>query len=66
MALRYRSLLPRYTTFAEGSELEHDDLVSMRNYTEPASLETHALISDGVERPELVRASVPFIKPCGA
>jgi hypothetical protein len=47
---------PRYTTFAEGSELEHDDLSSMRNYKQPASLEFRALIPGGVERLELVKA----------
>jgi hypothetical protein len=47
---------PRFTTFAEGSELEHDDLSSMRNYKQSASLEFRALISEGVEHLELVKA----------
>jgi hypothetical protein len=47
---------PRYTTFAEGSELEHDDLASMHNYKQQGSLEFRALISEGVEHLELVKA----------
>jgi hypothetical protein len=47
---------PRYTTFAEGSELEHDDLASMHNYKQQGSLEFRALISEGVEHLDLVKA----------
>jgi hypothetical protein len=46
---------PRFTTFAEGSEFEHDDLASMLKCKQPASLKFHALISNGVEHLELVR-----------
>jgi hypothetical protein len=46
---------PRFTTFAQGSELEHDDLTSMRKCKQPASLKFHALISNVVEHLELVR-----------
>jgi hypothetical protein len=45
----------RYTTVADVSDLKHDDLASMHNSKQPASLEFRALISEGVEHLELVK-----------
>src|SRR5918993_1802110 len=39
--------------------------VSMHNCQHPVDLDIHALISDGVEHLELVRALVPFLKRRG-
>jgi len=48
---------PRFTTVAEGSELEHDDLASMRNCIRPEGLTFRAELSaNGGERLELGRA----------
>jgi hypothetical protein len=38
---------PRFTTFAEGSELEHDDLTSMHNCIRPEGLTFSALLTEG-------------------
>jgi hypothetical protein len=56
---------PRYTTFAEGSELEHDDLSSMHNYKQQGSLEIRALISRSVEHLDLVMVYVKLLKRSG-
>jgi hypothetical protein len=47
--------MPRFTTFAEGSELEHDDLASMHNCIRLEGLTFRAVLSEGVERLELAR-----------
>jgi len=49
---------PRFTTFAEGSEFEHDDLASMLNckYLEGLTFRA-ALATSGAERLELAKAS---------
>jgi hypothetical protein len=49
------AFLPRFTTFDEGSELEHDDLASMHNCKRQAGLTFRALVAEGVERLELTR-----------
>jgi hypothetical protein len=47
---------PRFTTFAEGSELEHDDLASMHNCKLIEGLTFHTELStNGAERLELAR-----------
>jgi hypothetical protein len=46
---------PRFTTFAEGSEFEHDDLASMRNCIGSEGLTFRAELSEGVQRLEVVR-----------
>ena len=46
-ALRHRRRKASNTTFAEGSEREHDDLSSMRTYRQPVSLENRALLTEG-------------------
>ena len=47
----------RYTNFAEGSELEHDDLASMHNCIRLEGITFRAQLSKcGAERLELVRA----------
>src|SRR5829696_8630755 len=57
------AFLPRFTTFAEGSKREHDDISSMHNYELPASLEFRALISECVEHRDLVMVCVKLLKP---
>jgi hypothetical protein len=48
---------PRFTTLAEGSELDHDDLASMRNCKLLEGLTFRAELSaSGGERLELVSA----------
>jgi len=47
---------PRFTPFAAGSELEHDDLASMHNCIRLERLAFHAELStNGTERLELAR-----------
>jgi hypothetical protein len=46
----------RYVTFAEGSEVEHDDLISVRNCKTPEIRFRTLLIEGGAERLALVRA----------
>jgi hypothetical protein len=47
----------RFTTFAEGSECDHDDLASMHNCKRPEGLTFRAeLFASGGERVELVKA----------
>ena len=55
LALRHEAEKPRFTTFVQGSELEHDDLASMHNCIRPEGLTFRAVLSEGVERLELVR-----------
>ena len=47
---------PQFTTFAEGSELEADDLASVRNYKTPEFAFCVLLAEGGAERLELARA----------
>jgi hypothetical protein len=47
---------PRFTTFADGSELEHDDLASMHNCINTEVRFRALLTEDDTERLELARA----------
>jgi hypothetical protein len=51
------AFLPRFATFAEGSEVEHDDLASMHNCIHLEGLAFRAELSaSGTERLEVGRA----------
>ena len=47
---------PRYTTFADGSELEHDDLTSMHNCINTEVRFRALLIQDEIQQLEVMRA----------
>jgi hypothetical protein len=56
LALRRRGRKASNYTFGEGSELEHDELTSMRNYIRP-EVRFHALLTqDEIQKLDVVRA----------
>ena len=52
LALKHKAEKPRFTTFAQGSELEHDDLASMRNCIN-TEVRFRALLTEGTTEVQL-------------
>ena len=59
-ALRHEAEKHRFTTFAQGSELEHDDLASMHNCINTEVRFRALLTQDEVQKLEVVRAYSGF------